>query len=202
MERMKTFYAKRGLTMCLIMAGLTILITVLPNDWIGRKLVIQKTFHSPFLQNSNLVFNKILVKTQIPNQHIVNNTTKNEICSFDENNLYHLIECNKDNLKSNNISNYTFKVFSTEYKGPIVDGWPPSKSRNVSKYISTQAALNSLNAKTGKGNSSKYLVDYNLGSVGGNLKLIIMQHSSPTNFEARQSNRNTWMKLLKVRFTI
>ena len=40
--------------------------------------------------------------------------------------------------------------------------------------------------------------NYNLGSVNGNLKLLIMQHSAPTNFEARQSSRNTWMKFLKV----
>ena len=95
-------------------------------------------------------------------------------------------------FESTNIS-YSFHNVSKDYSGPIVDGWPPSKSRHVPSYIAEQTVLYDVEKNCSKGNAT-----YNNGDIDGNLQLLIMQHSFPTNFEARQSSRNTWMKLLKV----
>ena len=110
-----------------------------------------------------------------------------------ENNLYNILQNLFVSLKSNNISNYTFAKVGTNYSGPIVGGWPPTKSRNVRNYISEQTVIRGL-----KNKCSENATGYHLPEIDGNLNLLIMQHSSPTNFAARQSNRETWMKLIKV----
>ena len=113
---------------------------------------------------------------------------------FDENNLYQLISSRLSTFSSNDTkTNYTYEHVGKNYDGPIVEGWPPSKSRNVSDYISTQPTLNELN-----NNCSHDSINYNLLKIDGDLDLLIMQHSAPEHFEARESSRNTWMKLLKV----
>ena len=107
-----------------------------------------------------------------------------------------LLYYNHVTFESTNIS-YSFQNVSKDYSGPIVDGWPPSKSRHVPSYIAEQTVLYDLETNCSRGNAT-----YNDGDIDGNLQLLIMQHSFPTNFEARQSNRNTWMKLLKVWFGV
>ena len=49
------------------------------------------------------------------------------------------------------VYNYTSKRFEltydkpSSYQGPIVEGWPPSKDRSVSKYLSGSSILININ---------------------------------------------------------
>ena len=181
---MSTYSLKLVFTISLILTTITILLLLFQNDWNISSTKPQKIRPWPFLLNSNLFLNDILIKTY---PEILRTPP------LVPNNLYHLIQYYQTTLKSNNISNYTYQDVGMKYTGPIVDGWPPTKSRNVSEYISKQPIIKGLRNECSKG-----LVDYNLPNVDGELKLLIIQHSSPTNFEARQSSRNTWMKLLRV----
>ena len=183
---MSTYSIKLGLAISLILTAVTILLVLFRFDWKSASTKPQKTRQRSLLLNSKLYLNDILIKTYpevLRTPPLVSN------------NIYHLIQYYQTTLKSNNISNYTYKDVGLMYTGPIVEGWPPTKSRNVSRYISKQTVINGLKNECSKGS-----IDYNLPNVDGELKLLIMQHSSPTHFEARQSSRNTWMKLLKVSF--
>ena len=202
---MSTNCLKIVLGICIIIAVIDLIIQ---NDWntlienpqkfVGQQNVLrssndfwnsifgfanQKTMSSP---TSNL---KARIKQII--EHKWNENIKHP---FDENNLHQLINSRLSAFESNDTkTNYTYEHVGKNYDGPIVEGWPPSKSRNVSDYISTQPALNELT-----NNCSHDSINYNLLKIDGDLDLLIMQHSAPEHFEARESSRNTWMKLLKV----
>ena len=68
-------------------------------------------------------------------------------------------------FESTNIS-YSFQNVSKDYSGPIVDGWPPSKSRHVPSYIADQTVLHDLETNCSRGNAT-----YNAGDIDGNLQL-------------------------------
>ena len=126
-------------------------------------------------------------------RNIIANRSQQKTSIFNnKNDLHHMIHGYMTAFNSNR-SSYTYENVGNNYSGPIVDGWPPAKSRDVSRYISTQPALNNLNS-----NCSQGLMNSNLLGIDGELELLIMQHSAPDHFEARHSSRNTWMKLLKV----
>ena len=125
---------------------------------------------------------------------IANRSHKKTSIFINKNDLHQMIDDYMTAFNSNHSSTtYTYENVGNNYSGPIVDGWPPAKSREVSRYISTQSALNKLNS-----NCSQVLMKSNLLSIDGELELLIMQHSAPDHFDARHSSRKTWMKLLKV----
>ena len=193
------------LGMCIIIA---IIDLIIQNDWntlikkpqkfVGQQPVLKSSidfwnsifgFANERTMSSPSVNLKARIKQIIENKW--DETIKNP---FDENNLYQLISSRLSTFNSNDTkTNYTYEHVGKNYDGPIVEGWPPSKSRNVSDYISTQPTLNGLN-----NNCSHDSINYNLLQIDGDLDLLIMQHSAPEHFEARESSRNTWMKLLKV----
>ena len=75
----------------------------------------------------------------------------------------------------------------SQYKGPIVEGWGPNVSRDVSLYM--------------KPNENTVLLEpRNLGFDSNwcaNTKLIIFQHSRPSSFANRLDNRRTWMNYMQ-----
>ena len=97
------------------------------------------------------------------------------------------------NLSFASNTSYTYNRVGKHYSGPIVEGWPPSKSRYIPSYINKQTVLYDLQKDCPMKEQKS-----NFALIGGNLKLLIMQHSSPTNFDARTSSRRTWMKLMQV----
>ena len=191
--------------MCIIIA---IIELIIQNDW--NTLVIKpKDFvrELPLIVSSRNLLNDLLgipkprtissaqtgLKARI-RKIVANRFHKKTSIFMNKNDLHQMIDDYMTAFNSNHSSTtYTYENVGNNYSGPIVDGWPPVKSREVSRYISTQPALNKLNS-----NCSQVLMKSNLLSIDGELELLIMQHSAPDHFEARQSSRNTWMKLLKV----
>ena len=189
--------------MCITIA---IIELVIQNDW----STFVKNPHEfvqelPLIVSSRILVNNVLgipkqrtiespqtsLKARIRNI-VANRSQQNTSIFINKNDLHQMIHGYMTAFNSNH-SSYTYENVGNNYSGPIVDGWPPAKSRDVSRYISTQPALNNLNS-----NCSQGLMNSNLLGIDGELELLIMQHSAPDHFEARQSSRNTWMKLLKV----
>ena len=162
----------------------------------GYEAIPSFSFRRPFLMDPNIFMNKIFSITDNRSRRNMFANNQSDILVVenlkDSNNLTFQIKYYVNKLKNNKISHYTYRDVGAHYTGPIVEGWPPTKSRNVSRYISKDPVM------FGGLQTTQCLKDYNLGHVNGNLKLLIMQHSAPTNFEARQSSRNTWMNFLKV----
>lgn len=73
---------------------------------------------------------------------------------------------------------YSFSDPNT-YKGPIVEGWPPRKSRDVWKYI--------------RPNENTLLTNMSCLDLSKTKVLIFIQ-SAPGHYERRNANRETWMK--------
>ena len=165
-------------------------------DMNGYEAIPNFNFRRPFLIDPNIFMNQIFSITDNRSRRNMFANSRSDIPVQenlkDSNNLTFQIQYYVNKLKNNKISQYTYQDVGAHYTGPIVEGWPPTKSRNVSRYISKDPVMFGGLQNTHCGNN------YNLGSVNGNLKLLIMQHSAPTNFEARQSSRNTWMNFLKV----
>ena len=65
------------------------------------------------------------------------------------------------------------------YDGPIVEGWPPNKNRNMSQYISEDSII-----------TDECLKQKALEKI----KLLILVKSAVKNKNRRRSNRKTWMK--------
>ena len=194
------YYLKLCLTICFITTTIAILFLFFQIGWKSSSTKPQKTQERPVLLNSNFFLNDQLGRNypNVVSDPVLDEQSNNYFSTkldkpLVSNNLYVLIQYYQTTLKSNNISNYTYQDVGMKYTGPIVEGWSPTQSRNVSKYISKQTVIKGLSNECSKG-----LIDYNLPNIDGELKLLIMQHSSPTHFEARQSSRNTWMKLLRV----
>ena len=191
--------------MCIIIA---IIELIIQNDW-STLMEKPKDFvrELPLIVSSRDLLNNVLgipkqttisspqtsLKARI-RKIIANRSHKKTSIFINKNDLHQMIDDYMTAFNSNHSSTtYTYENVGNNYSGPIVDGWPPAKSREVSRYISTEPALNKLNS-----NCSKGLMKSNLLSIDGELELLIMQHSAPDHFEARHSSRNTWMKLLKV----
>ena len=204
-RKMITYCFKLLLVVCITIAAFTLIVQ---NDWNNLirkpKMVVSQI---PTLMASNSFLNNIFgvlnprtmsppstnLETRI-REMIHKKSNKQMRKLLDQNSIYHLIKNYLMTFMVNNSStNYTYEDVGNNYTGPIVEGWPPTKSRNISEYISTQTVLKKLSS-----NCSHGLLNYNLLRVDGELELLIMQHSAPYNFEARQSSRNTWMKYLKV----
>ena len=189
----------KSLVTLIILLSLTSLIIILISiqiDMNGYEAIPNFNFRRPFLIDPNIFMNQIFSITDNRSRRNMFANSRSDIPVQenlkDSNNLTFQIQYYVNKLKNNKISQYTYQDVGAHYTGPIVEGWPPTKSRNVSRYISKDPVMFGGLQNTHCGNN------YNLGSVNGNLKLLIMQHSAPTNFEARQSSRNTWMKFLKV----
>jgi len=75
------------------------------------------------------------------------------------------------------------------YKGPIVEGWGPQVSRDVRLYVRPEEDTNLLIPDMGGD------VDW----CAGGTRLLIFQHSRPSNFATRLDNRRTWMAYTKVK---
>ena len=206
MQEMITWCLKLSLSLVLIITILTILLALYQNEWKSSFPTPKKSRLSSSIINPNTFLNNILAKShqvmlssfQSPPQLPILEWNKFQIGQENltlsiENDLYRLVKHYKVTIMSNDISNYTYEKVGVNYTGPIVEGWPPAKSRHVSEYISKQTSVQRLKNKCVKSS-----INYNLSPVNGKLKLLIMQHSSPNHFEARQSSRNTWMKFLKV----
>ena len=165
-------------------------------DMNGYEAIPSFSFRRPFLIDPNIFMNQIFsITDNRSRRNMIANNQSNILVKEnlkDSNNLTFQIQYCVNKLKNNTISQYTYQDVGAKYTGPIVEGWPPTKSRNVSRYISKDPVM------FGGLQTTHCINDYNLGRVNGNLKLLIMQHSAPTNFEARQSSRNTWMNFLKV----
>ena len=71
------------------------------------------------------------------------------------------------------------------YKGPIVKGWPPSKSRDMKAYIAPD--------------KDTVLTDLSCLDLS-NVKVLILIQSAPNNYERRKADRETWMQF-QVQFT-
>ena len=202
---MITYRFKFLLILCITVAAL---ILIIQNDWNTlirepKRIVSQ----IPIMMTSNSFLNNIFgvlnprtmsppstnIKTRI--RSMINEKSKHQMRKlYEQNSLYYLISYYlKIFILKNATSNYTYEDVGNNYKGPIVEGWPPTKSRNVSEYISNPAVLRKLS-----NNCSHGLINYNMLRVDGELELLIMQHSAPYNFQARQSSRDTWMTFLKV----
>lgn len=72
------------------------------------------------------------------------------------------------------------------YSGPVVEGWEPLKSRDMRLYV--------------KPEESTVLMDPGdcMGSDWtSNTRVLIMQHSKPTNFDKRLDNRRTWIQFTR-----
>ena len=189
----------KSLVTLIILLSLTSLIIILISiqiDMNGYEAIPNFNFRRPFLIDPNIFMNQIFSITDNRSRRNMFANSRSDIPVQenlkDSNNLTFQIQYYVNKLKNNKISQYTYQDVGAHYTGPIVEGWPPTKSRNVSKYISKDPVM------FGGLQTTHCIRDYNLGSMNGNLKLLIMQHSAPTNFEARQSSRNTWMKFLKV----
>ncbi len=68
------------------------------------------------------------------------------------------------------------------YRGPVIKGWEPYRDRNSSIYVrpnENTILLNPLSCRI----MQKETLD-----------MIIIQHSAPTNFKQRLTNRLTWMR--------
>lgn len=69
----------------------------------------------------------------------------------------------------------------SNYKGKIVEGWPPDKDRNVANYV-----------KPGENN---FLIQPSFSHFS-NCDLLIVIHSTIENFSSRQALRDTWIKFI------
>ena len=80
-------------------------------------------------------------------------------------------------------------IFSdpSKYQGPVVEGWGPNVSRDVSLYVKPEE-------------NTVLLEPRNLGYDSNwcaNTKLIIFQHSRTSSFSTRLDNRRTWMNFMR-----
>ena len=184
------------LIILLSLTSLILILMIIQIDMNGYEAIPSFSFRRPFLIDPNTFMNQIFSITDNRSRRNMITNNQSDILVKeklkDSNNLTFQIKYYVNKLKNNKISRYTYQDVGDNYTGPIVEGWPPTKSRNVSRYISRDPVM------FGGLQTTHCINDYNLGRVNGNLKLLIMQHSAPTNFEARQSSRNTWMKFLKV----
>ena len=67
-----------------------------------------------------------------------------------------------------------------EYQGPVVKGWPPTKSRDMRLYIRTEDEM--------------IINDISCLEDLSNVKVVIFVQSAPKNKERRQMTRKTWMQ--------
>ena len=75
----------------------------------------------------------------------------------------------------------------TQYQGPIVKGWGPNVSREVSLYVRPTENTVLLEPKNLGGDSNWC----------STTKLLIFQHSRPEAFANRLDNRRTWMNYMR-----
>lgn len=71
---------------------------------------------------------------------------------------------------------------ASEYKGPVVEGWPPERNRSMGRYI--------------RPNEDTFLMRPTLEAVK-NCQMLIIVHTVPDFFEARSGIRSTYGRYIE-----